>query len=401
MPAPPSMTTYRDPNGDWLDREVTELLASEPSGGFQCEHEDLGYGFGAWSNEFLRLLGERDLISLGWPPDVGGGGRPPRDVYRLLQLLAYGRAPAEALLYTLAVGYCVYTFGGTELKSRFLPAMRRGEITFAEALSEPDAGSDLLALRTVARRESAQWVLTGSKIWTSNGWLADYALVAARTEKDASRQRGISAFLVDLSAPGVERRPIVDIADVPSFSEIFFDDVRVPADCLVGLPGHGLQHILGALEWDRLWGRCVKAPFLRRELADLVRYCRSTSSGSGLLWDDPVVRDDLARVAVDIDVCDALFWGAMQTIEATGRSATHEVSVAKVFADELGQRFYRTAEDLLGPSAGLLPGSIDAPLGGRMLARSLSAHGLLLAGGTMEIQRSTIARRYLNLGSPT
>ena len=77
MQAPPSMTTYRDPNGDWLDREVTELLASEPSGGFHCEHEDLGYGFGAWSNEFLRLLGERDLISLGWPPDVGGGGVRP------------------------------------------------------------------------------------------------------------------------------------------------------------------------------------------------------------------------------------------------------------------------------------------------------------------------------------
>jgi 3-oxocholest-4-en-26-oyl-CoA dehydrogenase alpha subunit len=399
VPPQPSAVASRDSDPDWLDREIAALLAAEPDGGFHCEHEDLGYGFGAWSNEFIQRLGERDLISLGWPLDAGGQGRPPRDVYRLLQVLAYRRAPAEALLYTLAVGYCVYSFGGDELKSRFLPAMRRGEITFAEALSEPDAGSDLLALKTVARRDGEEWVLDGSKIWTSNGWLADYALVAARTEPDAPRHKGISAFLVDLRSPGVERRPIVDIADVASFSEIFFDEVRVPADCLVGEPGRGLQHILDALEWDRLWGRCVKAPFLRRELEDLVRYCRSTSVEDEVLWDDPVVRDDLARMTVDIDVCDALFWGALETVEASGRSATHEVSIAKVFADELGQRFYRTAQDLLGASAGLSPGSPHAPLGGRMLAGSLTAHGLLLAGGTMEIQRSTIARRHLELGA--
>jgi alkylation response protein AidB-like acyl-CoA dehydrogenase len=298
----------------------------------------------------------------------------------------------------LAVGYCVFTFGSEGMKRQFLPAMMRGEITFAEALSEPDAGSDLLALRTIARREGDEWVLSGSKLWTSNRWLADYALVAARTDAEGPRHTGISAFLVELDSPGVERRSILDMSDIPSFSEIHFDNVRVPDDHLIGEPGRGLQHILDALEWDRLWGRCVKAPFLRRELEDLVLYCRRTVGPEGSLWNDSIVRDQLASMVVDIDVCDALFWRAMRTVAKSGRSATHEVSMAKVFADDLGQRFYRMAQEIIGPASSLVSSGGEMPLDGHMLSRSLSAHGLILAGGSPEIQRSTIARRHLGLG---
>jgi alkylation response protein AidB-like acyl-CoA dehydrogenase len=381
-----------------LRAEISEILKSEPPGGWICEHEDLGYGFGAWSAEFLRVLGDRDLIGLGWPVVVGGRGQSPSDVFDMMQMLAYGRAPAEALLYTLAVGYCVYTFGNDDMKDRFLPAMMRGEITFAEALSESGAGSDLLALRTTARRDGNDWIISGSKLWTSNGWTADYALLAARTDSEGPRHLGISAFLVDLNATGVDRRPIVDMAGVPSFSEIFFDNVRVSNSHLIGEPGKGLQHILDALEWDRLWGRCVKAPFLRRELEELIAYSRDTATTQSASWEDPVVQDALTAMVVDIDVCDALFWRAMRTVGEFGTSATHEVSMAKLFADELGQRFYRLAQDVLGQASSLTPGGTDTPLDGRMLRGTLSAHGLMIAGGSPEIQRSTIARRHLGLG---
>jgi alkylation response protein AidB-like acyl-CoA dehydrogenase len=382
-----------------LEAEIRDLLDSAPPGGFRCEHGDLGYGFGAWSSEFLRCLGERDLIGVGWPKGLGGRGRPVADVHLVLRTLAYERAPAEALLYSLAVGYCVYTFGDDDLKERFLPRMLRGELTFAEGLSEPGAGSDLLALRTTARRDGDDWVVTGSKIWTSNGWLADYALVVARTDPEAPRHLGISALLVDLTSEGVVRRPILDMVGEPSFSEIFFDSVRVPASNLVGEAGQGLRQVLDALEWDRLWGRCVKSPFLRREMEDLIAYCRSTRTSRGLIWDDAVVRDEMAKISVEIDVCDALFWRAVRTVEETGASGTHEVSIAKVFADELGQRFYQMAQETLGMPGVVWGETSKAPLGARMLRGSLAAHGLLLAGGTPEIQRSTIARRHLGLGA--
>jgi alkylation response protein AidB-like acyl-CoA dehydrogenase len=370
--------------------EVAALLRATPAEALACAHADLGYGFGSWSPQFLRRLGEAELIGLAWPVYAGGRGLPPRASYVLLQELASARAPAEALLYTLAVGQCIYTVGNPQLQEEFLEPMRTGVVTFAEALSEPGAGSDLLALRTSARPDGEDWIVSGQKIWTSNGAVADYALVAVRTDTAAPRHKGISAFIIDLNAPGVQRNAILDATGEPSFAQIFFDDVRVPGHHLVGALHGGIIAVLEALEWDRLFGRCVKAPFLRRELADVVAHVVAAGR-----WDDQHVRDELARLATEIEVCDALFERALSSMENSGRSAAAEVSMAKLFADELGQRFYETVAGLLGPEAALAPGA--APLDGRVARGALSAHGLLLAGGAPDIQRVTVATRGLGL----
>ena len=385
------------PAEDALRHEVRAFIRDEPPEQFACQHGDLGYGFGAWSSQYLRRLGDKGWLGLTWPREIGGQGRSARDLFLLFQELAYGRVPAEAFIYTQAVGYSIFKFGNEQLIAELIPGMLSGRISVAEALSEPNSGSDLLSLGTSAIEDGDSYVLDGQKTWISNGWMADYALTAARTDLEAPRHKGISVLMVDLNAPGVVRRPILDLAGEPSFSEIFLEGVRIPKHYLVGVKNRGLQQILDALEWDRFWGRCVKAPYLKRELEDLVSYCKQTARNGKLLWEDVSVRRKLGGLAVDVEVCDALFLRALSALEASTHQVGHAVSMAKLFADELGQRFFECGVQLLGLYGQLTQESKWTPLQGRVARGYLSSHGVLLAGGTPEIQRITIATRGLGL----
>jgi alkylation response protein AidB-like acyl-CoA dehydrogenase len=376
--------------------DLRTYLATAVLDDFECEHGDLGYGFGAWSKAFLRELGARGWIGLHWPKESGGQGRRPEELYRFLQELAYAHAPAEALIYTLAVGGGVLRFGTDRLKSDVIPAAVRGEITFAEALTEPDAGSDLFALRSTATHEGSSFVVDGRKIWTSNGWLADYAVVAVRTDRQARGHAGVSTLLVDLRSPGVTRRPLEDLAGDASFAEIEFDKVRVPVEYLLGDENHGLVPILDILEWDRFWARAVKAPYLRRELEDLTAFAQGQHGGSS--WDRASIRDTLGGLRAEIEACDALFARLLGPIARGSRRLASQVSLAKVFADRLGQRYYREAADILGPYALIGRASEWAPIDGTIGLRNLASHGLLIAGGTPEMQQTTVASRGLGLG---
>jgi len=356
------------------------------------DHADLGYGFGGWSRSFLRQAGARGWISLLWPAGLGGAALPPRALWVLLHELAYGGAPAEALFYSLAVGQCLVDFATPELQRELLPKVAAGEVAFSEALSEPDAGSDLLSLRTFARRDGDHYVVNGQKVWTSNGAISDMAMVIVRTSTEGPRGRAISTLIIDLDAPGVTRRAIPDITGEPSYAELFFDDVVVPATSLLGTEGGGMAQVLAALEWDRFWARSVKAPFLRRELDDLVAFLKGASA-----WDDESVRLAVAELAVDIEVCDALFADALDRYGVPGADLSADAAAGKTFADALGLRFYEMAEDVLGLAGALSPARPDAPLGGRLWRNGLCAHGLRIAGGTPEVQESTVATRGLGL----
>jgi alkylation response protein AidB-like acyl-CoA dehydrogenase len=380
-----------------LRAEVHALLDSLAPESVPLTHSDLGYGFGGWSPAFLRRVGEMGWIGTLWPEELGGRNLPPRALWVLLQELAYQRAPAEALFYSLAVGQCIVNYGTPELHTEFLPRVLAGQVTFSEALSEPDSGSDLLSLRTTAREESDHFVLDGQKIWTSNGAFSDFAMVVVRTSADGPKARSISTFIVDLNAPGVTRNPIRDLTGEPSYSEIFFDRVEVPRTHLLGTRDGGLAQVLDALEWDRFWARCVKAPFLRRELEDLVAFVRTPPGVGAAPWDSEWVRLALADLSMDIEVCDALFEDALGSYGSTATDTSADVAAAKMFADALGQRFYEVAADVLGLYGGLSDAHPDAPFSGRVWRNGLHAHGLRIAGGTPEMQEATVATRGLGL----
>jgi alkylation response protein AidB-like acyl-CoA dehydrogenase len=375
--------------------EIQQFLVEHPVDLFPTMHGDLGYGFGAWSTPFLRAAGKQGWIGLLWPAELGGSDLPPRALWTLLSELAYGRAPAEALFYSLAVGQCIVNYGSPELQQQLLPPLLAGEITFAEALSEPDAGSDLFSLRTSAREQGNSFIIQGQKMWTSNGATADYAMIVARTSLQQPGHRGISTFIVDLRDLRVERRPLLDANGEPSFSEIFFNDLEVPASWLLGQREGAIAQVLDALAWDRFWARSTKAPFLRRELEDLCMVSRSPLPSGEVLWDHEWVRLAVAEMATDIEVCDALCEETLPLYDS-GRDTSAAFAAVKVFSDELGQRFYQLALEVLGLRAEL-PADAHSSFTDRVWLYAMAAHGVRIAGGTPEMQQSTMATRGLGL----
>ena len=370
--------------------EVRAFLRAHPVDTFPEDGTDAGYGSGAHSRAFTRALGERGWLSMGWPREHGGQGRPMGYLLILLEELAAAGAPFGPLSGCLQVSDSIIRNGSETLQREILPLVACGEATFWQGYSEPDAGSDLLALKTRARLEGDHWVLDGRKIWSSHAGIATHGTVLARTDLSSTRNRGLSMLMVDNRLPGMDVRPIRSLTGRVYHYEIFMDGVRVPRDWVLGKPGEGFAQLLKGLDTDRFWGRFYKAPFLRRILGLLVEYVNSAMPG------DAVARRRLAHAATEIAALRALFLRAAWLIER-GLPATGEVSAAKVMADELGQRVLSMGMELLGPFAVLRAGSRWARLRGEIEHQYQTSWGHTLAGGTSEIQRTTIAVRALGL----
>jgi 3-oxocholest-4-en-26-oyl-CoA dehydrogenase alpha subunit len=368
--------------------EVRAFLRAHPPDTFPPDGTDAGYGSGAHSRPFTAALGERGWLSLTWPREHGGQERPMGFQLVLLEELAAAGAPFGPLAGCLQVAESIIRHGSATLQREILPQIARGHATFWQGYSEPGAGSDLLALETRARLDGDHWVLDGRKIWSSHAGIATYGTVLARTDPASTRSRGLSMLMVDNRLPGLELRPIRSLTGQVYHYEVFMDAVRVPRDWVLGQQGFG--QLLHGLDTDRFWGRFYKAPFLRRILGLLVEYVRAERP------DDAVARHRLAHAAVEIAALRALFHRAAWLIEQ-GLPATGPVSAAKVMADELGQRVLTLGMELLGPYGVLRAGSRGARLRGEIEHQYQTSWGHTLAGGTSEIQRTTIAVRALGL----
>ena len=376
--------------------EVRAFLRAHPPETFPADGTDAGYGSGAHSRAFLGALGERGWLSLSWPREHGGQARPMAYRLLLLEELAAAGAPFGPLPGCLQVADSIIRHGSETLRREILPRVARGEATFWQGYSEPGAGSDLLALETRARLEGEQWILDGRKIWSSHAGVATHGTVLARTDPASGRQRGLTMLMVDNRLPGMEVRPIRSLTGEVYHYEVFMDSVRVPRDWVMGKPGEGFAQLLHGLDTDRFWGRYYKAPFLERILALLVEYANTTPRDGGVLAGDASGRRRLAHAATEVAALRALFHRAAWLIER-GMPATGPVSAAKLMADELGQRVLALGMELLGPYGILCGSSRWARLRGEIEHQYQTSWGHTLAGGTSEIQRTTIAVRALDL----
>ena len=380
----------RSPDEAAFAEEVRAFLREHPPGTFPVDGTDAGYGSGAHSRAFTRALGERGWLSLTWPRAHGGQERPMGVLLVLLEELAAAGAPFGPLSGCLQVSESIIRHGSAALQREILPQVARGEATFWQGYSEPGAGSDLLALQTRARLDRDHWVLDGRKIWSSHAGIATYGTVLARTDPASSRNRGLSMLMVDNRLPGMDIRPIRSLTGQVYHYEVFMDGVHVPREYIMGRPGEGFGQLLRGLDTDRFWGRFYKAPFLRRILGLLVEHVRAERPG------DMVARQRLAHAAAEVAALRALFHRAAWLIER-GEVATGPVSAAKLMADELGQRVCSMGLELLGPYGALRAGSPEARLRGEIEHQYQTSWGHTLAGGTSEIQRTTIAVRALGL----
>src|SRR5215831_1238954 len=369
--------------------EVRRFIRANPPETFAVDGMDAGYGSGANSRAFMRALGAQGWLSMCWPKSLGGREQPMFMKLVLMEELALAGAPFGPLAGVWQTADAIIELGTERLRRDVLPAIARGEATFWQGYSEPDAGSDLLALKTEARRDGDHWVIRGHKIWSSHAGIATHGLVFARTSREARRSRGFSMFVVPNNTPGMDIRPIRSLTGEVYHYEVFLDDVRVPADRRLGREGEGFVALLAGLDTDRFWGRFYKAPALKRLLGLLVEYANATARDGAPLSRDAGVRRGLAALAAEIEALRLLFYRVGWMIQHDV-PVRHESALAKVMADELGQRVAAFAMDLLGPFAPLTVPSRWAPLRGLVQHAYLTSLGHTIAGGTSEILRTTV-----------
>ncbi len=378
--------------------DVRRFLRAHPPERFPVDGMDAGYGSGAHSREFLAALAAEGWLAMCWPKAYGGAERPMFLKLVLMEELALAGAPFGPLPGCWQTADAIIEYGTERLRRDVLPEIARGAATFWQGYSEPDAGSDLLALQTTARRDGDHWILRGHKIWSSHAGISRHGLVFARTSQEARRSRGFSMFVVANGTPGMDIRPIRSLTGEVYHYEVFLDEVRVPADLMLGPEGEGFIALLNGLDSDRFWGRFYKAPALERVLRQLVDYANATSADGRRLADNALVRRRLAHMATEIAALRFMFYRAACLIR-DGGSITYETAVAKVMADETGQRLAQLGMDVLGLWGSLGEGSPWAKLGGRMFGAYLTSLGHTIAGGTAEILRTTVAVRGLGLPS--
>lgn len=291
------------------------------------------------------------------------------------------------------VGPTLIDWGTVEQKRRFLPKIVSGDEVWCQGYSEPDAGSDLASLRTRAVDYGDYFILNGQKIWTSNAHHSHWAFVLCRTDPDAPKHRGISYLLVDMNTPGITVKPLVQMTGARDFNEVFFNDVRVPKQNLVGKKNEGWQVAVATLMYERHSGATPPLVNVLTEIAAIAQKC---SFRGGRAAQDGWVRQQLAGFKCEAE---ALNYTQLRqlTKRLKGEPPGPEGSILKLTASELNLRMQMFATELLGLYAQLEPGSSLAVDEGRWLFRMLRARGHLIEGGTSQIQRNIIGERILGL----
>jgi alkylation response protein AidB-like acyl-CoA dehydrogenase len=385
------------PEEDAFRADVKTFLASHPAASFPIEGMDGGYGSGGHSHAFLRAAAEQGWITMTWPARYGGSERPFFLKLILLEELALAGMPFGPLVAVDQVSDALIRYGSEQIQADLLPRIARGELIFWQGFSEPEAGSDLLSLRTHAQRTNTGYVINGHKIWSSHAGICQFGLVLARTDADSpKRHQGISMFVVSNDTPGLDIRPIRSMAGAVYHYEVFLDDVAVPQGYLLGGENEGFTQMLKGLDSDRFWGRFYKPPTLKRLLSRLVEFANTHERRGRPLAADDEIRRRFASLATDIEALRQLFWRVGWMIKQ-GHPTPYETSLGKVYADETGQKVAAFAMELLGMYGTLQAGSPWEQLDGEIRHLYLTSMGQTIAGGTSEVLRSTVATRGLGL----
>lgn len=345
--------------------------------------------------QFCRELHSHGWFVPHWPAKFEGGGLGVVEQVVIREELAYAGAPMVNTNGVNMLAPVLFQFGTPEQQQQHLPAIARSERMWAQGYSEPEAGSDLAALRMTAQRDGDYYVLNGQKTWTSNGVLADWIFVLARTSPvGEKRQAGISFFLVDLSTPGITRRPIRSMTGYPTFAEEFFDDVRVPAGNLVGGQGEGWKVAKALLNAER--SNVTRAAQAQRYLDELVDWCHANRGAANDPLADPMNRIALARAVERVEVGRALSYRVAHQ-QAAGALDPVLPSLSKLYHSELTAELRQLGAQILGPAGTLLPDDPDALLDGHFSEGLLLSLLHTIGGGTSEIQRDLISTTGLGL----
>jgi len=380
------------PEQEELRRELrayfSGLMTAEVREALSAGEDD--YGSGQAYRSVVRRLGRDGWLAMGWPTEHGGRGGTMLDQLIFTDEAAIARVPVPFLTIN-TVGPTIMRFGTPEQKAFFLPRIAAGEIHFSIGYSEPEAGTDLAALRTTAVRDGEEYVIDGQKMWTSLIQYADYVWLACRTDPLAERHRGLSIIIVPVSAEGFSWTPVRTVAGVTT-SATYYSSVRVPVSSLVGEENRGWPLITNQLNHERV--ALTSAAPVMSALADVRDWAALTRlAGGERVIDAEWVRLSLARVHAKAEFLKLLNW----RVAAGGSVGPADASVTKVFGTEFAVEAYRLLMEVLGAAACVRSGSPGEVLAGRIERAHRAALILTFGGGTNEVQRDIIAAAGLGL----
>jgi alkylation response protein AidB-like acyl-CoA dehydrogenase len=347
----------------------------------------------------VRQLGKDGWLGIGWPTEYGGQGRSAIEQYIMFDEVWRAGVPFPFVTVN-TIGPAIMRFGSDEQKSTYLPGIVSGEINFAIGYTEPEAGTDLASLRTAARLDGDEFVVNGSKVFTSGANLADFVWLACRTDPELPKHKGISILAVPTSSPGFRYTPIVTVGDNTT-TATYYDDVRVPVDNLIGERGGGWRMIttqlnhervglaaLGGAAW-RLWGG-VREWAAATDAPEPMGGQSGRRSAGGKVIDRPWVRSDLAKCYVRLDAMKLLNWRLAADV-AADRLGPADASAAKIYGTETHVEVYRLLLGVLGAAGWLRPGSPGAALNGEVERYARSAQINTFGGGVNDVQREIVA----------
>ncbi len=342
---------------------------------------------------FIKKLAERGWLGMTWPAEYGGGEREGVYEYLLNEALARRGAPQIGKGVGI-IGKTLIRHGSEKLKREFLPKILNAEIEFAVGYSEPQAGSDAANMQLRATQDGIRWRLTGQKIFTTSAHFADWYWLGARTDPDAPKHRGITLFLIPMDHPGLTVQAMPTIGDEIT-NQVFFDDVQVDDDYVVGELNHGFQYISEALDLER-FTLFTFSPIEQR-VEELLDFVKGAERDGRPLREDPVVRRQVAQLVTQTEVARVLGLKFVAASTQGGKPPTCEASEYKLYATELSQRVANAALDIGGPGAQLRVHTQEAPMRGRPELSYRYSVIDTVGGGSSEIQKNIIARRKLGL----
>jgi alkylation response protein AidB-like acyl-CoA dehydrogenase len=347
------------------------------------------------SQAFSKKLADRGWIGVAWPKEYHGGGLGMIEQLIFREEMVSAEAPIQYhMVGERQVGPSLLLRGSDEQRDEIIPRILNADVSFALGLSEPSAGSDLASVVTRAVRDGDEFVVNGQKIWTSFAHQADMIWLVVRTNADAPKHKGISVLMVDLRSPGIQIRPLINMADTHDFNEVFFEDVRVPVSACVGEEDQGWYLLAEHLDFERSGiERIVTA---RRLFEQVVAYVQALPRDSAARRRGRTLLTDLA---VELEI-GRLFAYHAAWQQSQGLLPNHEASMSKLFGTEWQQRMGRAAMQIAGLAAGGVRAGSEATIDAfllRLQRQYLNSVSLTIAGGTSEIQRNIMATRGLGL----
>lgn len=383
------------PGAEALRQEVRAWLKKNWIPADDANHRSALPEFRHRSDDFSKKLGKKGWLGIGWPKEYGGQGKSYIEQLAFHEEMGYHRAPASKHLMAVnIVGPTLMKVGSEYLKKEYLPRILRGEIQTCVGYSEPDAGSDLASLQTKAVEDGDDYVINGTKMWTTGAQHSQICWMGVRTDPDKAKHKGVSLFIVPMETKGITIRPIECLGGM-STNQTFWENVRVNKRQMVGERGMGFYNIAVALDFERVMIGSHVAGY-RRNFDDMLKLMQNTKIDGKPMLSDPIARNRMADLATDLHVARLLTFKVMWMID-NGQVPNYEASMTKVLSSELQVRLNHQMMSLLGVTGALYEGSKYAHMDGHLTWAYEASLLSTIGGGANELQRNIIAQRGLGL----